>query len=117
MNVPFRLYGLIGCLHCKNAEEYLRSHRLPAELIIANGDPIITAGAKAVTGSDNYPVLVCAFGGTQEVITGFKQEEYERVDKAFTAFASASTSSLFGGGLQPSGQNSPEAPAPTEGAN
>lgn len=95
----------------------MRSHRLPAELIVANDDPILIAGARAATGSDRFPILICHFGTVSEMILGWKPEEYNRVEAAFSTFASASAPSLFGSGQQSSGQASPEAPKDSTGAN
>jgi glutaredoxin len=111
MIAPFRLYGLLGCPHCSTAETFMRDHRLPCEIIIANNDPLISAGNKALTGEDQYPVLLSRI--TNEVVKGFKVEDYERLDKAFAAQLSAGNPGIFNSGFQSDGQ---APPAPTKAA-
>lgn len=113
--VPFRLYGLPGCPHCASAENFLRSKRVPAELIIALGDPIVAEGVKQLTGAENYPILVSR--ATNEIITGWKPEEYERVERAYTALSGAGAPNLFGGELQPGSEVSPTSAEDTPRAN
>jgi len=59
-----------------------------------NGDPIITAGIKQVTGNEDVPVLVSRL--SNEVISGFKELEYERVAKLFYTLSRPSAPSIFG---------------------
>jgi len=111
---PFRLYGLSGCGHCQQAEAFMRKNQLPCELIVANNDPVVAAGVKAITSSDNYPVLISR--PTSEVIIGFKPEDYERILKVFTDLASAGTFGAFSGGQQVSYQTSGQAAEVSTGA-
>jgi glutaredoxin len=122
MNIsPFVLYGLIGCPHCETAEKYLRARNVPANLIIANDDPIAQQGALAIArqkakdqavgkseeeiaaavaaARDEYPLLVSRV--TREVINGFKEDDYARVLSAYFAIASTSAPSVFSGQQQP----------------
>jgi glutaredoxin len=94
-----RLYGLEGCPSCGQAASFIQSKNLPCEMILANNDPIISAGNKALNnGEDKFPILICNL--TKDVIVGFKQEEYDRIWKVIdTLFR---TGSLDGaGGRQP----------------
>lgn len=98
MNIPaFTLYGLIGCHHCEEADNFLRSRNLPYNVVISNNDPIAEAGIKIVLKLEEstYPVLICKL--SNEVISGFKREEYERVASDYYTRTSASTSSIFSG--------------------
>lgn len=115
MLAPFRLYGIVGCPHCADAEAFLRDHRMPTEVIIANDDQVIKEGNIKLYGADNYPVLVSRV--TREVVQGFKREDYERIDKAFGAQLNAGAVSAFGGGQQPDGQNPASVPEMAAGAN
>lgn len=90
---PFTLYGLVGCPHCIQAEQYLKIRNIPYISMFANNDPIITAGIKQVTGAEEAPVLVSRL--TNEVIPGFKEPDYERVAKLFYSVAGASAPSIF----------------------
>lgn len=100
MNLPpFTLYGLIGCPHCEQAEQFLRTRSIPALLMISNEDPIIAAGIKEVTGSDEFPVLVSRL--SSEVIKGFKSEDYDRVTKIYFDSVSAGASGSVFAGQQP----------------
>src|ERR1700686_4073111 len=82
---PFRLYGLLGCPHCVQAESFLRSRLLPTITVIANGDPIAAAGVKALTGTDEYPVLCCSLDNS--IVKGFNEGEYERLNRLFHELA------------------------------
>ena len=109
MNLPlFTLYGIFGCPHCGNAEQFFKSRNIPILLMIANDDPIIAAGVKQLTGKDDYPVLVSRLPN-KEVITGFKEEEYERVAKSFYSLNGAGSSSIFASQQQPVFQASVQA--------
>lgn len=96
---PFTLYGLIGCPHCVHAEQYLKIRNVPYIAMYVNGDPIITSGIKQMTGMDEAPVLVSRI--SNEVVSGFKEQEYERVTKLFYAVAGPGAPSIFGGEQQP----------------
>jgi glutaredoxin len=117
MMAPFRLYGLLGCQHCKAAEDFMRDKRLPCEIIIANNDPIIDDGVIARTGGKEarYPVLLSRI--TNEIVAGWKPEDYERLDKAFAAQLSAGNPSVFGGGQLVDGQAPPTPAQNPAGAN
>src|SRR5579859_7270179 len=84
---PFRLYGLLGCPHCVQAEAYLRSKQCPVITVISNDDPIATAGVTSVTGSPDFPVL--CYIPSKEVIKGFNEGEYERLVRAYRTALSA----------------------------
>lgn len=64
-----------------------------------NSDPIIAAGIKQITGVEESPVLVSRL--SNEVISGFKEPDYERVTKLFYSVAGASAPSIFAGEQQP----------------
>lgn len=96
---PFTLYGLLGCSHCEQAEQFLRARNIPASLVIGNNDPIVAAGIKEVTGTDEYPVLVSRI--SSEVIKGFKPDQYERVAKIYFDSIRPSAPNIFGSGQQP----------------
>lgn len=110
-NSAFTLYGLIGCPHCELAENFLRVRNMPGIIIPADGDPIIAAGVKELTGGNEYPVLVSRL--TNEVIKGFVPETYERLAKLYFESISGSTQSIFSGGQQPV----PEAPKQAKAAS
>src|SRR6266481_1406411 len=80
---PFRLYGLIGCPHCVEAEQFFRTEGLPVLVVIGNDDPIAEAGVKAVTGKPEaaFPMLVCTFG--KQIVEGFKEDEYRKLFDAY----------------------------------
>ncbi|SRR5258708_26840755 len=112
MNVPaFTLYGLIGCVHCAEAEKFLTSHGIIFNVVIANEDPIANAGVKQITEQEAYPVLVYKL--TKEILKGFVREDYERVANDYYARVSASTQSIFGSGQQSVTQTSSENQAST----
>lgn len=106
---PFTLYGLVGCPHCASAESFLRSRNIPFIAMIANDDPIVAAGVKQLTGSDSYPVLVAKFN--KEIVSGFKQEDYERVASSFYSLNSPSAPSIFASEQQSQSQASSEIPS------
>jgi glutaredoxin len=101
---PFRLFGLIGCPHCVDAEKYLREKFIPADLIVSNDDPVIAEGVKLIgkTSEPQFPVLL--YRPTKELIVGFKPEEYERVISHYSSLVRTSAPNTFGGGQQPSQQ-------------
>jgi len=101
---PFRLYGLIGCPHCAEAETFLREKVVPTLVIIANDDIIAIEGIKAVTKKPEaaFPVLCCTFNN--EIIEGFKKDEYDRLVKAYHTLFSPSPSNLPAGEQQPQPQ-------------
>jgi len=80
---------------------------MPYIAMYINGDPIITAGIKQMTGTEEAPVLVSRI--SNEVIAGFKEPEYERVTKLFYSLAGPSAPSIFGGQQQPVPDNSDQA--------
>jgi glutaredoxin len=102
MNLPpFTLYGLVGCPHCEAAEKFLKVRSIAYWGMVANGDPIIEAGVKAIIGSPDYPILVSRVEGKPKIVKGFKKETYERLVQLLYASADSSVSSLFGSGQQP----------------
>lgn len=84
---PFRLYGLLGCPHCAQAEQFLRSRQCPVITIIANDDPIASAGILSLTGQTNYPVM--CYTPLKEIVKGFEEGVYDRLVKAYHAAAGA----------------------------
>ena len=103
-----RMYVLDGCPSCQKAANFVQSKQVPCEFILANNDPIITAGKKSLNnGEDKYPVFVCNM--TKDIIVGFKEEDYDRVCKAAGVLFGNSTWNVSGGG-QP---NNAQAPSPT----
>lgn len=111
---PFRLYGLVGCRHCMDAEVFMREKAVPVEMIVCNDDPIIQAGIQAHTKQEGYPVLLCR--QSHEIITGFQPETYERVVRAYLAVVSASPAGVFSGGQLAVQENPAPAVAPPTGA-
>ena len=81
MFLPFKLYGLSQCPHCQSALQFVQQRKLPCEVLIADNDPIVSAGVEKVTGKNEFPVLLSRI--TSEIITGFKAEDYERLAKIF----------------------------------
>jgi hypothetical protein len=110
----FRLYGLLGCPHCIEAEAYLRSKQVPVMTIIANDDPIASAGVNAILGSLEFPVM--CYTPAKEIIKGFNEGEYARLVGVYRAALSAGAFDLPLGTEQPLGQNTPEVAEPTTGA-
>lgn len=92
MPLPFRVYSLENCVFCKQAVAFLKSQGVPGEAIFSDNDPIITEGVVKLTGKNEFPVLLSRL--TNEIITGWKQEEYERVAKVYRALYGASASNL-----------------------
>ena len=95
MMAPLRLYKLVGCPKCDEAEVFLAQKGVPGEKNICGElggevDPIVDAGIRARTGLDvgTYPILVCYL--TEEVIVGFLPREYERICNAVLARYGAS---------------------------
>lgn len=84
---PFRLYGLMGCPHCLNAERFLRSRQCPVIVVIANDDPIALAGVQAAAGTSDFPVL--CYTPEKTIIKGFNEGEYGRVVQDYRARLSA----------------------------
>lgn len=91
---PFTLYGLQGCSHCRSAEQFLKMRGIPFIAMLANDDPIISAGVKQMTGGEEYPVLVSRMD-PKEVISRFRPDEYERITKLFYSVNSSSAPSVF----------------------
>lgn len=102
---PFVLYGLIGCSHCAEAENYLKRAGVPFSVFVANEDPIADEGIKKLSGREQstYPVLLYKL--TKEIVVEYKPEEYERLVKDFYSRLSASTPSVFGSEQQPVSEN------------
>ncbi|SRR6266404_596879 len=99
---PFRLYGLIGCPHCVQAEQLFRTEGLPVLVVIGNDDPIAEAGVKAVTGKSeaNFPMLVCTFG--KQIVEGFKEDEYRKLFDAYRILFNSPRPSVEASGGQQS---------------
>jgi glutaredoxin len=112
---PFRLYGLVGCPHCVEAESYLHEKGLPAILVVANDDPIAQAGVKALTGEDAYPILCCTIDKT--IVKGFKRDEFDRLAELYRTTFGGGLHNGVGGQLQPNGPDSPQAAEVLKGAD
>ena len=82
---PFRLYGLFGCPHCAEAEQFLANSGVPVQVLPANEDPIMDGGAAKLfdTGTASYPILVCF--PFKEVVVGYKEDAYRRLVEMFKA--------------------------------
>ena len=96
MNLPFRLHGLSGCPHCQHALEFLTKNKLPFDVVLADNDPIIAAGAEKITGKNEFPILISRL--TSEIISGFKPEDYDRLAKVFATLVRTGELNLSGGG-------------------
>jgi len=81
----FRLYGIQGCQFCHRAEAFFIFKGIPCQSILSNDDPIVTEGVKAVTGGNNFPVLVANLGDGVEVVKGLNEGEYNRLAEAYLA--------------------------------
>ena len=116
---PFTLYGLVGCPHCGQAEQYLRVRGIPVNLVVANEDPVADAGIKAVLQDENaqYPVLVNRI--SRGIVKGFDEGKYRELSELFFAMSGAGTPNVFGGGFEPVPQtaNAAEVAGPAVGAN
>lgn len=116
---PFTLYGLLGCPHCAQAEQYLRVRGIPVNLVVANDDPIADAGIKAVLKEElaQYPVLVNRI--TKSLQTGFDEGKYRELTDAYFNLAGAGAPNFFGGGQQPQPQTAEQVQAASapNGAN
>lgn len=107
-NVPFfRLHGLVGCPHCFDAENFLRSRQVPFLVNIGNNDPIIMAGVKEVTQGEQFPILVVTFTNPIEIIVGFKPEDYDRLARLYHQLAGSGAFAVPDSGQQPQ-QEAPE---------
>lgn len=112
-----RLYGLQGCPHCEQALQFLTARKLPFDVVVANGDPVISEGIKALLSQkaghpillDEYPLLVSQT--TNEVIVGWKPEEYERIGKIFDVLFRTGTLDLSAGGQRAGEEVQATAPA------
>lgn len=85
--IPLRLYSLFGCPHCEEALKFLLEKctingQFGFQSLAVNQDPLALAGVRAVTGKEEFPVLVSFI--TNEVIRGFNREEYERIAQVFS---------------------------------
>lgn len=109
----FRLYGLIGCPHCLEAESFLRNRQVPFLVNLGNGDPIIAAGIKEITKQEGYPVLVVTFTNPIEIITGYKQEDYDRLARLYHQLAGAGAFAVPDSGQQAQPQAAGESTPPT----
>lgn len=82
--LPFRLYGQITCPHCAAAQAFLTASGVAVQTVPIFNDPIAAAGLKQVLAGDVvFPVLVSLFNN--EIVVGFKPDEYERLIKLFNA--------------------------------
>lgn len=74
----FRVYALPGCNWCEKAVSYFVQKNVPFQLVMGT-DPVINKGIEGVSGQipPNFPVLVSFV--TNEMILGFKEDEYARV--------------------------------------
>lgn len=80
--LPVRLYGSESCPHCMAAIAFLQSSKVPTQLVPVLNDPVIHSGLSQLFGTEiKLPVLVSL--GTNEIIVGFKSDEYERIAKSF----------------------------------
>lgn len=110
---PIRLFGLENCSFCEKARSFLIASQVSFDAILSNGDPIITEGVIKLTGKNEFPVLLSRI--TNEIITGWKPEEYERVVKVYRALYGAGASNLSVDG-KPVVQETPVPSAPAESA-
>lgn len=76
---PFRLYTKSGCPFCEKALEWFRQTNIAISIVDIGNDPVLNAGVNSFGAS--VPLLVSFV--SNEVIKGFKAEEYERVVKVF----------------------------------
>ena len=76
---PFRLYVKQGCPFCEKALEWFRNTNITTSIVEIGNDPILNAGVNTFGG--NVPLVVSFV--TNEVIKGFKAEEYERLVQVF----------------------------------
>lgn len=78
MQVPFRVYGDMGCPFCIKAEQFFQAAQVPAQMISVGKDPIALEGIRKVAGLKEgegitIPAIVCV--ASEQVILGFKLEE------------------------------------------
>lgn len=106
---PFVLYGLLGCPHCGEAENYLKRAGVPFFSFVANEDPIADEGLKAITKQDkaDYPVLLYKL--TKQIVVGYRPEQYEQLVRDFYTRVGAGTSDTFSGQHPPSSETKVEA--------
>lgn len=98
MNIPpFKLYGLIGCPHCVDAEKFLSGRGIPFLLMLASNDPIIEEGVKKILNVEKaeYPILLCSITTPLQIVRGFNKVEYERLANLFFEMRSTSAASVF----------------------
>ena len=116
---PFTLYGLLGCPHCAQAEQYLRVRGIPVNLVVANEDPIADAGVKAILNESQaqYPVLVNRI--SKSIQKGFDEGKFRELTDSYFALAGAGAPNFFGGGQLAQSENpvQTEAPSTPNGAN
>ena len=123
---PFRLYGLIGCPHCVQAEQFFRTENIPVMVIVGNDDPIAEAGVRWAMQVKNpsipsdapavFPMLVCTFG--KQIIEGWKEDEYRKLADAYRVlFNSASASDAASSGQQLVPETPTASPEVSAGAN
>lgn len=108
MLLPFRLYSLENCPYCSMAKQFLMQNKVQGDEVVADKDPIIEQGAIKLTGKSNFPILVCRL--TNEIITGWKEDEYKRVVATYNALYGTATSNL-----SVDGKPVVQEPAPTQG--
>lgn len=110
-----RLYVLEGCPSCQQAMQFIQSHRLPFEAIIATNDPIIMAGNKTLNnGEDKYPILL--YNTTKEMVVGFSEEKYARICAAASTLFGSGQWNITTGGQQSDGENPPPSAEAAAGA-
>ena len=106
---PFRLYALSNCPFCQNAVDFMTNSGMMSDLYIADNDPIITQGAIRVTGRNQFPILVSRL--TNEIVTGWRENDYKRLLEVFNKFYRPSTSNLSVDGKPVVQENSGEGAA------
>lgn len=89
---PFRLYSLENCPFCLQARNFLVGSGVPWEDIISDNDPIIKTGIEKLAGEDRFPVLLSRV--TNEIILGWKEEDYKRVVEAYNRINGAGATNL-----------------------
>ena len=76
---PFRIYIKQGCSFCEQAVEWLKRTNIAISIVEIGNDPVLNAGVNSF--GSGVPILVSFV--TNEVIKGFKVEEYERLVNVF----------------------------------
>ena len=85
-NAVARVYGNPGCPFCERVEKFLLIEGVPTQFIVVGGDPLIGEGIKKLTGQDQVtvPVLVSFLPDFQEIIFGWRENDYVRFADAFS---------------------------------